>query len=177
MTKAKALTEGDVLRLGSDSWTVLSNRKTPDGWHLTVVNASGLPFSKTVPGKREFEVIDRAPLHDETGAQTRWAGQEDVEQVLGGVLLYEAQEGAHGRSYRVTPVDEATVAAHLLAFHAVTWEGVSLAEARRAIPNAERTLTPEEALKLADFEGMIAMHERLHATGGLPVSHTHEVLS
>lgn len=175
MTKAKLLTEGDIVRLGNEPWTVLSNRKTADGWYLTVVNAAGMPYSKTVPGKREFDVVDRAPLHDEAGAQTRWASQDDVEQVLGGVQLYEAQTGADGAvRYTVAELDEATVAAHLLAFHNVTWEGVSLAEARRSTPDAERTLTPEQALKLADFEGMLTLHKTLHEMGDLlPVDHRH----
>lgn len=175
--KAKHLTEGDIVALNGKPWTVLSNRKVADGWHLTVANASGLPYSKVVPGKREFEVVDRAPIHDETGAQTRWAGVEDVVEVLGGIELYRVTDTSAGKQYVCAPVDESTVAAHLLAFHNLTWAGVSLGAARAAIPNAERTLTPEEALKQADFEGMLAMHETLHQTGELPVQHTHGPLS
>lgn len=191
MTKAKALVEGDRLLLGGKVWTVMSCRKVGKGqYNLAVSNAFGGTFSKVIEGKREFEVEPPKPLHDAAGAQTRWATNGDVvEEVLGGVELWREAGGV----YTVQTVDEASVAAHLLAFHGVTHNGVSISEARvsgaRRLgqdkngnggwlePVNERTLTPAEALKRADFQAMSDLHDRLHAEGNLPVPHTHTDLS
>lgn len=174
VTKARDLRPTDIVILNGAPWTVVECSKAGKGLRkLTVTQHGVASFSKVVPAGRDFD----RPVRVTEGrkvSQIRWSEPDDeVEAALmeaGGSLLgVEHSDG----SFTLPRVDEATVAAHLLVFHGVTHSGVSLREARASRPDAEKTMTPEEALRLADFESAVALHDELHAAGDLPVAHVH----
>ncbi len=173
--KAKALREGDEVILQGAPWSVLSATKQGHGMiQLTVADARGQTFSKAVPKDREFD----CSREDGDGVGV-------ITAVLGATELWrEYPDGARVVHF----VDESTVAAHLLAWHGVTWEGVTLAEARvhggkpvmagkrvsHIDPVAERTMTPQQALAAADYAGIMALHHNLHHGDIVtPPNHSH----
>lgn len=182
--KAKALHSGDLVLLKGQRWTVAEACRLGDLVRLTVSHPHGGVFSKGVPKGQRFDrlIMAEPPAHAAgvdsmvtDGLERLAEATARVEEVLGARPLYDERLDANGQvvEYRLPPVDEQTVGAHLYVFHGATMSGVSLAEARRVVPHAESRLTPDEALRLADFEAAIALHDALHAEGPPPVPHRH----
>lgn len=148
-TKVKVVLEGRRGRFEREVDAKLKVERAP-----ATVAASGRSSSK--PAAK----VKGDPLHDENGAQRRWATQGELEavlppepaeggkwakpkgkaekaitSVLGATLVGEATDPDVG--WYVPPLDPSTIDAHLLLFHEVQPEG--------------------------DYKTKAAMHERLHA--------------
>lgn len=169
VTKAKLNKKGTKVRV------VLEGRRGTFDREVDAklkVERAGAPATSGKPARK----VKGDPLHDETGAQRRWATQGELEavlppepaeggkwakpkgkaekaitSVLGATLVGEATDPDVG--WYVPPLDPSTIDAHLLLFHEVQPEG--------------------------DYKTKAAMHERLHtdAVAGpfapLHVNHWH----
>lgn len=98
------------------------------------------------------------------GATEPWQPPADkverkLEKILGATLIGASIEGREGE-YWVPEVGPDTIASHLLTFHHIRFDGVSVDVARKAYSEAEHTSA--EALTLADYDAMVAIHEREH---------------
>lgn len=83
-----------------------------------------------------------------------------VRQILGGTLLaVQTDKG----DWIVPEVDAETIAAHLLTMHGVRFDGVSIAEARELVPDAEETTDAATALRIAYWDKAKALHDQQHA--------------
>lgn len=168
MTRWGKVDEGDVVELKGKRYVVTRLKRKGDAVKVAVrPERGGAEHTAKVPARQK---VTLAPLHDESGAQRRWAKPADlhatgrrwdkpqkddagraVEQILGGVLVAEKPEGAD--RYAVPPQDITTVRAHLLLFHELAGDAQPAADA-----------------------DALALHERLHAEHpavDLPVPHEH----
>jgi hypothetical protein len=98
------------------------------------------------------------------GATEPWEPPADkvekrLAKVLGATLVGQSIEGREGE-YWVPEVGPDTIAGHLLTFHHIRHDGVSLDEARKTYTETEHTA--EEALALASYDAMVKTHEQEH---------------
>jgi hypothetical protein len=195
--KARDLTPGMKLAISGKEFTV-EKAKTKGKTTTLKISGPGGTFERAVKAKADYTVVPDK-LHDATGAQRRWAGEQDappkervsttpaapakpktkpdpeldwkddagaadsaVREHLGGKLSAIRRTDKAGVSgFICPPPDPTTIAAHLLAWHGVRFDGVSLDEARKAYDETKHTA--EEAVRLADWETAKRVHDEQHA--------------
>lgn len=141
---------GDVVELKGAEWTVVKAKRKGDRVRVTVTGRPGT-FTRDVDAAVKVPLVEQAkagPLHDERGAQRRWATPDDlappskgakwgepasdkpgalVETVLGGRLVATVRDG---EAWAVPPIDLTTVRAHLAIFHGVAGNEQPVDESR-----------------------------------------------
>lgn len=187
MTRWAKVKPGDVVELKGAEWTVTKAKRKGDRVRVTVTGKPGT-FTRDVDAagkvRRVRESVLRpgggldfgklaerldGPLRDASGAQRRWARDDEVthdkrgatwespsvdpagaavEGILGGVLVAATLDG---ETYAVPHVDLTTVRAHLSTFH--------------GIPGNEQPLDEGQAL---------ALHRELHERADHEPTHAHE---
>jgi hypothetical protein len=135
--------KGDRVELGGQEWRV--EKIKPKGKRAKVtVSAKRGTFTNEVKLKDAVTLPGAAPLHDDAGAQTRWAVTADeaaetvadvwdtptdkaekrLAKILGARLVGESHDG--GKEWYVPPVDVSTVTSHWMVFHGGdAWHTVS----------------------------------------------------
>lgn len=164
MTRRKwgKVAAGDVVELKGEPWRVTKAKRKGDRLRVTV-ERGGLSFTRELDASAKVELVRRAgdsvfaslakqakagPLHDKSGAMTRWAEPDEVtppgkgdrwgepasdpagqlvERVLGGRLVAATRDGER---WAVPPVELTTVRAHLAIFHGIPGNEQPLDEAR-----------------------------------------------
>jgi hypothetical protein len=185
--QARRLTPGQELEVAGKRWTVdsvvLGKKKTK----LTVTDGVDV-FTRTVEPKRTYTLAPTPP-----GAMKEWAAPDTatprfvdetapeppvdgkaakrVKHQLGGKLL--ATQTSDG-IWRCPAIDDAGILSHLLTFHHVRFDGVSIDEARVLVPDAETTMTAAQAVDAAFFIRAHEIHAGLHAVADAPVGHVHD---
>lgn len=129
--------------------------KADKGWYKGPQAAEPDPVRKMSPPKKpDWEADKRG-----------WADKNKVDAVvaagLGGKL--EAIQTETDGPYALPMMDSATLPAHLMIYHGVTVDGVSLKEARAIFPDAERTMDVATAMSLAAAQKARDIHDRQHA--------------
>lgn len=174
MPKWSKVKPGDVVELKGAEWTVTKAKRKGDRVRVTVTGKPGT-FTRDVDAAGKVALVEQAdgakggPLRDASGAQRRWARDDEVthdkrgatwespsgdpagaavEGILGGVL---AAATLDGETWAVPHVDLTTVRAHLSAFH--------------GIPGNEQPLDEPRAL---------ALHRELHERADHEPTHAHE---
>jgi hypothetical protein len=214
--RASELRKGDRLDLGGTVWTVTKAKVKGKAVRLgiksrrgsfveevrakarytVVVEASG---SATASGRPTRERVGRGtasgPLLNASGAMTRWATPEDLEEPaeprrtspwkdiqgedavlveeLGAKLLGVEVEGG---KLLVPPVTDATILGHLLTMHGVRYDGASMAEAKAWAKEHDTggTSTAAQVLDALTLERAHAIHADLHKDlTAMPTPHWH----
>ena len=156
MTRWGKVKPGDVVELKRAEWTVTKAKRKGDRVRVTVTGKAGT-FTRDVEAgaKVKLATSSGGPLHDEAGAQRRWAKPAEVthtkrdakwatpasdpagatvEQLLGGVLVAATLDG---KAWAVPFVDLTTVRAHLSTFHGVPGNLQPLDELRSLVLHRE----------------------------------------
>jgi hypothetical protein len=164
------IVKGDRVEIGGKEYDV--EKAKPKGKLIRArLTRNGKVFEGEQRAKDAVTRLPPAPLHDEAGAQTRWAKPEEsgdpwetprdrveekLDRILGAVLVAETDNEAAG--YFVPPQDVTTIASHLAMFHA---------------KDADET----RALMSLGIDDMLEHHASAHAAAlngaPLPVNHWH----
>lgn len=74
--------KGDRVELGGKTWDVVRAKAKGKKVDVTIVSGSR-SASSTVKASDKVKLAKPAPLHDKSGAQSRWATKPEVEKTLG----------------------------------------------------------------------------------------------
>lgn len=179
-TWAKVTTGAAVLLKGRE-WTVDKVKVKKGGKVKVTVSGTGGEFTAELDAKAKVELLEEGWADERKAAKVNGPrpqpevhtppkvskkkakaaldepasdAERTVTKYLDAKLLAVEVDGV----YLMPHPSPDTIAAHLLAFHGVTAEGVSLTEAKALA----RTKTPEAAVQLLSWDKLKAVHDREH---------------
>jgi hypothetical protein len=164
--KAAALTPGQELDIAGQRYVVDVVKVKKKGVRLAITGGvDNRTFDRVVDAGREFEVTSKpkasASAEAFSVADAPSKAEKRIRRTLDAVPL--ADQRADGTWVIPFPITDANVAAHLLAFHGARWDGVGVEEAKRLIPDAERTMTADAAVVEASWRRALEIHTDHHA--------------